>query len=183
MGLFARWLHHARHREPRTEPVSPRTGVISDPRPDWIVTRVRPTGLEPTALDKLAVHLPPVRHADPGHGPAVDVREPTIHIGATEDWSPLGEIGPDTGASLDPDEAAWDVEWAELDRRLADNHMAFVRRWVATVEPLAEHVAPGWRDLPAHPADSFTEVLEMAGVFVMPAEAVDWSTAEYAVVC
>lgn len=195
--LFARWFPaRGRHREPRSEPPSKR----------HVCTRAcdRKYGVDyfghgcPDA-DPAAptVLLRPVLHPDAWHGPTTvlpDTAAPSTtdgavtrdHEGATEEFAAVlagmrEDLAHDTG-DLDPESRAWDEAFAALDRRLADAHIAFVRRWVAEVDSLAERVAPGWRSEPRVPVDSFEEARELAGVFVMPARAIDYSTAEWPLV-
>ncbi len=123
---------------------------------------------EPDAgLAAPTVQLPTVPDPAAGDGPAV-----VVHVGATEDFGDLlKEMRDDLahgGDGIDPETLAWDAEFAALDRRLADAHMAFVRGW-RRVDALAERVAPGWRSEPAHPAADFAEVREQIGVMALEA--------------
>jgi hypothetical protein len=170
--LFARLLpSRGRHREPAT------TEPPSTVNPD--------AGPAPAT-----VHLPTVLDEDPGHGAAGHLPpadgQPTpnavSHVGATESFGDLlaamrDDLAHDTG-SLDPDERAW----AEAFRRAADVIDAEAERGRRVLHEALERFCPGWSSQPPKPAGDFIEAMELAGVIVLPAVPVDWSTSEWAMV-
>lgn len=162
--MIRRWYRRLRH--PRTDP-------------ERLPGRHR-TDAGPAAP---AVHLHPMSDPHQGDGPAAVVP----HEGAQDDertsaW--LAALTADT-AALDPDEAAWERAFAELDALL--EQAAYVSQ--LRVEQHADRVAGhGWRDAICDRAQcewcvhDFAEATTLAGAFALPAVAVDWSTGEWPLV-
>jgi hypothetical protein len=125
------------------------------------------------------VHLRGVLDAGTGHGAAGVVQ----HEGATEDWSPLADFADrqPTGAGSVPETRAMRLEadrvlhdaLSEVEARL---RAAYDEWWSEFLARLG--IDEG--DLTA--VKSFADATKLAGVIALPAEPVDWTTAEWAVV-
>lgn len=143
------------------------------------------------------VLLPTMLHTGQRPEPALHL-PPTPHAGATEEWSPLGEIGPDDGGSLDPEIRVWeditrrlgeslDAALADFEHAMAAAQLEFTRGRMAA-EARADRRCGGWREFICDRGGctlcvrDFDEAMQAAGVIALPAKPVDYGTAEWPVV-